>query len=441
MLTFFIKSTVCLTVFYGFYHFILRNQKILLFNRFYLILSLALSLIIPFIVIPVRSNFTFNNSIEKLDISTEQLFNTNPITKITSSPPTFQNILTTVFILVSILLIARFVLNIFKILRKILISKKVNNHKTSIVLIQEKTLPYSFFKYIFVNQSDFENCKIEPELLLHEEAHCEQYHSLDILFIEILNIFLWFNPAIWLFRKEILLNHEYYADCKVLKEIDAIDYQQVLLNILLRNNSYYLVSNFKYSLIKNRIIMMTKSNPASNAILRKSISIIVFLLLGLALTFSKENILNKNITFVNDTIITKSNNEKPELFPIKRGEYSGLPSKYGEKRVNPVSKDTVIHNGIDFEVKFGTEVMATTDGKVVKASWEDKYGRTIVIDHGDGYQSLYAHLQDFSVKEGDTVIKGQTIGHVGNSGLSSNPHLHFEIRHKGVKVNPMTYLK
>ena len=155
-------------------------------------------------------------------------------------------------------------------------------------------MPYSFFRFIFVNQSDFENGKIEKELLMHEEAHCLQYHSVDIIIIELLNVFLWFNPVIWLFRKSILLNHEYYADNKVLTYKDPIDYQQLLLNILLRNNSNYLVSNFKYSLIKSRINMMTKSNPLHNSILRKFSAISLFLIMAITLTFSQEIIKNRS---------------------------------------------------------------------------------------------------------------------------------------------------
>jgi hypothetical protein len=185
-------------------------------------------------------------------------------------------------------LFLRFVLNIFRIVKKILKSKKADNLKTSLVFIEEKTLPYSFFRYIFVNQSDFENSKIEKELLIHEEAHCLQYHSIDIILIELLNVFFWFNPAIWFFRKAILLNHEFYADNKVLINKDLIDYQQLLLNILLRNNSNYLVSNFKYSLIKHRLNMMTKSNPLRNAIPGKISAILLFLIMAITLTFSQK---------------------------------------------------------------------------------------------------------------------------------------------------------
>lgn len=246
-------------------------------------------MIIPQIDIPIESNLPINNTLERFTFTAGQLIQGEAIVE--NSPPvfTFQFILIALFIIISSIVLIRFILNIFRILNKILKSKKVDYSKTSLVLVEEKTLPYSFFKYIFVNQVDYENGKIENELLIHEEAHCLQYHSIDIIIIELLNIFLWFNPAIWLFRKSILLNHEYYADNKVLTYRDPIDYQQLLLNILLRNNTNYLVSNFKYSFIKNRINMMTKSNPLHKSILRKLSAISLFLVLAISLTFSQEN--------------------------------------------------------------------------------------------------------------------------------------------------------
>ncbi len=287
-MTYFIKSTICLVVLYGFYHLILRHQKILLFNRFYLIISLLFSLIIPLIVIPIKSNITIYGQLEKFTLSTTQLVQGKTITESIVPSITYLNVLMALFLVISIILMTRFVLNIVNIMQKIQKGKKVNNQKTSFILIQEKTLPYSFFKYIFVNQSDFEKGEIEKELLLHEEAHCLQYHSIDMVFIELINIFLWFNPVIWLYRKSIQLNHEFYADSRVLMERDPFCYQQVLLNVILRNNSNFLVSNFKYSFIKNRIIMMTKSNPGHSAFLRKLSSFLLFFIMALTLTFSQE---------------------------------------------------------------------------------------------------------------------------------------------------------
>ena len=245
-------------------------------------------MLIPQIDIPIKSNFPINTSLERITLTTGQLIQGEA--RIENSPPsfTFQFILTALFIIISSIVLARFTINIFRILKKILRSKKVDYSKTTLVFVEDRILPYSFFRYIFVNQADYENGKIEKELLIHEEAHCLQYHSIDIIIIELLNIFLWFNPAIWLFRKSILLNHEYYADNKVLIYRDPIDYQQLLLNILLRNNSNYLVSNFKYSFIKSRINMMTKSNPLHKSILKKFSAISLFLVLAITLTFSQK---------------------------------------------------------------------------------------------------------------------------------------------------------
>jgi hypothetical protein len=237
----------------------------------------------------------------------------------------------------------RFALNIFRISRKILKSKKVDYSKTSLVFVEERTLPYSFFRYIFVNQADYENGKIEKELLMHEEAHCLQYHSIDIIIIELLNVFLWFNPTIWLFKNSILLNHEYYADYKVLTDRDPIDYQQLLVNIILQNNSNYLVSNFKYSFIKNRINMMSKSNPLHNSILRKFSAISLFLIMAITLTFSQEiKKLDKGMNFENEW-----------WYPILQ-KHNKLPSGFNnfEKVFEMGSKNSISNRIVTLENAF-----------------------------------------------------------------------------------------
>jgi len=443
MIAFFIKSAICLIIFYSFYHYFLREQKILLFNRLYLNLSLILSVLIPLIDIPVKSIYTLNDSIEKFNFTIDNVSDTKIAAYASSGQITLQRIIVTFFIIVSLILLTRFVSNMIKIVLTIIKSHKIKNNRTTVVLINKRILPYSFFKYVFVNKADFEEGKIGKELLLHEEAHCEQYHSIDIIIVELLKIVLWFNPAIWLIRKEIMLNHEYYADSVALNVEDSSDYQQLLLNVLLQNNLNYLVSNFKFSSIKKRIIMITKNNPPNNAIFRKTASILIFLLIGFTLTFSKENALVTNIiTPQSDLHVNMPAGEKPKLFPIRKEEYSELPVTFGEKIINPVTKDQVVHYGIDIKANMGTDVIATAGGKVIRAGWEDKgYGNMIVIDHGDDYQSSYAHLKDINVKIGDSVTAGQVIGHIGTTGMSTGPHLHFAISFKGDRVNPLTILK
>jgi bla regulator protein blaR1 len=288
MIAFIIKSAICLTVLYGFYHLFLLNTKAFEFNRFYLMFSLLFALVIPLISIRVGLNLPVNSNINGFSNLPDNFIQGE---KIITDPVhflTFSVTLIIIYFIVSAILLVRFALNIYKIIKLILTSSIVTNFKTKIALVEDKTLPYSFFRYIFVNRSDYENGKIEKELLIHEQTHCLQYHSIDILIIELVKIILWFNPLLWLFRKAIQLNHEFLADYKVLSNHDLNEYQNTLLNFVFRNNSTYLASNFNYSLTKKRLIMMTKNNSLSNAIFRKVAAIPLFMILAISLTFAQE---------------------------------------------------------------------------------------------------------------------------------------------------------
>jgi hypothetical protein len=288
MIPYFIKSTICLITLYGFYHFVLRHHKILMFNRFYLIFSLVFSITVPLIEIPVNSSFPLTNSVNELTITPEYPVGSRQLMNNADTSYSDLNILPLLFIAFSTCFFIRFAFNLFIIIRKAMKCKKIEMNNLSLVLVEEKTLPHSFFKYIFVNKSDYEDGKIEKELLIHEEAHCLQYHSVDIILIELLKVFFWFNPFIWLFKKEILLNHEYYADNKVLENNEATDYYKLLVNLVIQSNTSYLASNFKYTAIKNRLIMMTKDKPFHNAISSKISAIPLFLIIGINLTFCQQ---------------------------------------------------------------------------------------------------------------------------------------------------------
>ncbi len=287
-MVYFIESTFCMGLLYGFYHFFLRNQKILLFNRSYLIFSLILSIIIPLIDIPIDSKLPFNNVINSITTRSVNFIQGESIPVSSSSQITFQNILIAIYISISTFLLIRFLINICRLTQKIVKNKKVNCHKISLVLVEEKVIPHSFLRYVFIHKSDFEKGRIEKELLIHEEAHCMQYHSIDVILIQLLTIIFWFNPLIWLFKYSILLNHEYLADNKALSGEDLNNYQHILLKILLHNNSNILVSGFKNSFIKSRLDMMTKNFPNNNAILRKLSAISLIIILAITFSCSKE---------------------------------------------------------------------------------------------------------------------------------------------------------
>lgn len=129
----------------------------------------------------------------------------------------------------------------------------------------------------------------------------------------------------------------------------------------------------------------------------------------------------------------------PAIQPVRNKDMTRVASGYGW-RIDPVYKTRRMHWGMDFTAPVGTEVYSTGDGVVEELeikSWG--YGKSIVIDHGYGYKTRYAHLSAFKVKKGDKVKRGDLIGLIGNSGKSTGPHLHYEVEHNGQKINPVGY--
>jgi murein DD-endopeptidase MepM/ murein hydrolase activator NlpD len=117
-----------------------------------------------------------------------------------------------------------------------------------------------------------------------------------------------------------------------------------------------------------------------------------------------------------------------------------LSSSFGV-RSDPFGRGPAMHSGVDFRAGHGEPVRATANGKVVTAGWNGGYGKMVEIDHGNGYSTRYAHLSDISVKLGQSVRTGQTIGSVGSTGRSTGPHLHYETRIDDRPVDPQKFLR
>lgn len=126
----------------------------------------------------------------------------------------------------------------------------------------------------------------------------------------------------------------------------------------------------------------------------------------------------------------------PTLWPIQ----GRVTSSFGE-RTDPFFDEGAFHPGIDIAAYDGDPVHATAAGVVIKASWGNGYGREVVINHGHGIETLYAHLSGFTVTAGEHVTRGEVVGYVGSSGRSTGPHLHYEVRIHNTPVNPHQYLR
>lgn len=129
----------------------------------------------------------------------------------------------------------------------------------------------------------------------------------------------------------------------------------------------------------------------------------------------------------------------PAIQPVNNKDLKRMASGFGY-RIDPIYKTRRMHTGMDFTANVGTDVYSTGDGiveAVEVSGWG--YGKSIVINHGYGYKTRYAHLSAFKVKQGQKVSRGELIGLVGNTGKSTGAHLHYEVEKGGVKVNPIHY--
>ncbi len=128
----------------------------------------------------------------------------------------------------------------------------------------------------------------------------------------------------------------------------------------------------------------------------------------------------------------------PAVQPVANKDLKRMASGYG-KRIHPVYKTEMMHWGMDFSATIGTEIYATGNGVVKLVKYQKGYGKHVVINHGYGYETYYAHMSKFNVRVGQKIKRGEVIGYIGNTGTSTAPHLHYEVHKNGKKLNPVNY--
>lgn len=313
MIDYIIESSILLFILIAVYKLFLENEKMHRFNRIYLLGSLIFGLTIPMHLFSLKAKIS--NTINYIELNEIILQKTSTNFKSILENQIMTYIIVSVYVCVVLLLVIRFLLNLYSFHKKIKNNKRQSINGSNIVLIQEPTLPHSFLKTIFINEQDFNNNNIAPELIVHETAHIKQKHTYDILFIEVLQILFWFNPIIILYKRSIKLNHEFLADETVNATFKSVyQYQNMLLSFASNERKVALASSINYLITKKRLIMMTKTESQIKIILKTvGVGVVYSLLL---FTFSSQ-------TKAQEPLQNKAFNDSQTNSEITQPEFPG----------------------------------------------------------------------------------------------------------------------
>ena len=263
-----IESLLCSLVLYLVFVLFFRRSRNFRLNRFTLLFSVVFALAAPLVDLAPEALFS------------AEVLESSGITGVLSGLPTvaesiqtqtevayslsISDLLMGIYLLISGILLLRFLLNIYPLLSGSIISGWKEHKGRKLALVTAKTAPFSFFRTIYINQDDVAQNGIDDELIAHEGAHARQLHSVDVVLMELVQVFYWFNPVMMLFKRLVRINHEYLADEHVINAgFDITGYSNKLITYSTRNSSLQLASGFDYSSIKNRLLMLTKHDQTS----------------------------------------------------------------------------------------------------------------------------------------------------------------------------------
>lgn len=417
-------------------------------NRYYVILALALSFLIPFISISIPPD-KFPEDV--MEAETPVWYEITELTtgKTELIPVRNDNqanleveLVFMGIIFISLLLLLKLVYSHFQLLRL--------KRKSERIIIDGRWIycsniesPFSYFGSIFIPKSILKSSSFDT-ILRHELVHVNKRHSVDRIILEVILALFWFNPFHYLFKSRLIEIHEFQADEEVIKiQNDPIHYQEVLYQQI---NSQYAVAtanHFKLNTIKTRIKMINQNKKLSKWHYMLILPALALMTFAFA---NKEDITSETLEVEIDDIFEEvaelTDLYTPSIMPVKETDLVRVTSGFGV-RLHPILKEERMHEGVDFSIPVGKEVIATANGTVKKVNKSDKgFGNYLSIDHNGGYQTFYAQLSEINVKAGQLVKRGEVIALTGNSGSSTEPHLHYEVRDaQGNFLNPLDFIK
>jgi len=321
MFYYILQVLVLQLIFLAFYDTLLRRLTAFNWNRFYLLATVVLSFVLPLVKFDfLSSSKVINQSLSPVIIGSHQLQKNLQETSVFSG----SNVILIIYIIVSIFLSLLLFYKLYQIGVLIRKNKVINNRTIKIVLLPTGREVFSFYKYIFIDKTIYNQNNIP--VIEHEMVHVKEKHWVDLLLMEVLKIVFWFSPFIWFYQQRLTALHEYIADKRVLLQYNFNQYFEELLNQSFGYRNISFINQFyKPSLLKKRILMQKRNTPKQQILIKYAI--FGFILLGLMITV---NACNKSETS-NDNSTTETNQQEVE---------------------NPVKTEIVTDKGADAEVAF-----------------------------------------------------------------------------------------
>lgn len=313
METVILKIVLCSGAVLALYYLFLAKEKTLIFNRFYLLFGILFSYTIPFVTIETKEIVKDKQVLLMEQQLPMQILQDPAIAR--AEIFDYNQLFLVLYFAISGIFLLKMLCSVIKI--KMLKGRKITYKSRNVLLLEKEIAPFSFLNTIYLSEKYFKDKKIDETIFLHEEIHVKQKHSFDVFFIEILKAFSWFNPFIYFYKNAMINNHEFLADEEVIIKNENIkNYQELILNEVLKQQNLPLTHQFNFNNTKKRFIMMTKRN-SKFAGAKKYLAIPVFA--ALAVLFveriyaqgksGKTNVseieFSKSSDFINDHAITE----------------------------------------------------------------------------------------------------------------------------------------
>lgn len=313
-----IKSSGLLAMFYLAYQFLIQKETFFDTNRWFLLSGLFASLLLPLVTIKKIVYI----EIPKATVDNLMVYS-QPRNSISKEIPTVEafhwiDYVWIIYTVIAIVLIAKVVISIVSLYKMLKEQQIVVKDNIKLIDLNKNIAPFSFFKYIVFN-SNLYNKEELNSILLHEEIHCKEKHTIDLLIARLFCVLFWFNPFMWLYKKAIIQNLEYIADRKAMLQIvDKKEYQRALLKVVTHQNSISITNQFYQSLIKKRIVMLNKNQSQKRNSLKYAL--VLPALVGFVMLFQIQTIAQEKKT--TQKTISETHEGKAITFDAKETDKS-----------------------------------------------------------------------------------------------------------------------